>query len=695
MAKTIDELKSAAAVVRDATEEKENTALRIGQLFLDTIETLGDVSTNAIKGYVAISSTSELPTSPTTEQQMKGYLLGTTLYVWVGTGGDTLDGKYQSAQLKGADGAPGEPGPKGESGVHLGDVVLVNDLTTGGEGNALSAEMGKEIKRNYLNALDEITTQESVETTAVTSFINGEQWYGYGKNVGSTWGGQQKSNDSNMHRADVKFVAGDTLRVWGKGSGPANVWILLDENDIIKAKSSTSSGGGGVAPNDSIPASNPDVLTPNYNGRLLFSSRIDTDNGVTVTHTDAAHLITADSENNGLMPKELAATLDESFFKLVDDIKQTPYTEDINVEVLYNSAYYLCFQTASIGTTWNPSATASTDKKCTKHSIKAGDVIDIWGQGTGPAALYVITDEDNIVRARDFGGYGVGVSTVFTKEDPLTITSQWSGTLYMNCIRTVAFGATIHRVHSGAKRATSEQDGLMTKEQVSVMDELAAALASQSGGLAQKLIAVIGDSFSAPGAWQSRMNQILGSSTYNAAKSGGSWASTDPTTDAYRQATKLVTDFADMERKPDYILCVLGVNDVNNSVTLGDIVHSDTIGSDGIDISTFTGGMQAVLKTLKDNFTSSIIKVGFTPGGMQYLATSSEIMTRMATYIERMKEVATLYGVGYIETRATGMCRIVVSEYNAYVTSAGNPHPNAAGHQRIGEYMARILLSNL
>lgn len=30
--------------------------------------------------------------------------------------------------------------------MHLGDVVLVNDLTTGGEGNALSAEMGKELK---------------------------------------------------------------------------------------------------------------------------------------------------------------------------------------------------------------------------------------------------------------------------------------------------------------------------------------------------------------------------------------------------------------------------------------------------------------------------------------------------------------------------------------------------------------------
>lgn len=140
-------------MVRDATEEGENTATRIGQLFLDTVNTLCNVSTNAIKGYVVISSTSDLPTSPTTDQQMKGYLLDTTLYVWVGTGGDTLDGKYQSAQLKGED---GKTGPKGDSGVHLGDVVLVNDLTTGGEVNALSAEMGKVLNEKIENKGDDV-----------------------------------------------------------------------------------------------------------------------------------------------------------------------------------------------------------------------------------------------------------------------------------------------------------------------------------------------------------------------------------------------------------------------------------------------------------------------------------------------------------------------------------------------------------
>ena len=149
MAKTINELKSAAAVVRDATEDRENTALRIGQLFLDAIETLGEVNTNAIKGFVVISSTDDLPTNPTSEQQQKGYLLGTVLYVYVGTGGDTLDGKYKSADIKGPQ---GDPGADGHDGVSLGEVALVNNLTEGGEEAALTAEQGK-ILLQYIRAI--------------------------------------------------------------------------------------------------------------------------------------------------------------------------------------------------------------------------------------------------------------------------------------------------------------------------------------------------------------------------------------------------------------------------------------------------------------------------------------------------------------------------------------------------------------
>lgn len=195
MAKTIDELKSAAAVVRDATEEKENTALRIGQLFLDTIETLGNVSVNGIKGYEVISSTDDLPANPTTEQQQKGYLMGTILYVYVGTGGDTLDGKYQSVEMKGPKGNPGTPlgeteivddldsvDPEKVLSANQGRVLkgminsktidVVDDLTTGGRDVALSAEQGKELKGmidnvsvkhgTFADALDAVLASNSV-----------------------------------------------------------------------------------------------------------------------------------------------------------------------------------------------------------------------------------------------------------------------------------------------------------------------------------------------------------------------------------------------------------------------------------------------------------------------------------------------------------------------------------------------------
>lgn len=97
------------------------------------------VTQESIKSWVVIESTDDLPEEPTPEEQMKAYVLAdeSTLYVYVGEGGDTLDGSYQSVIMKGA---------KGNDGVSLGEVVLVNDLTTGGEGNALSAEMGKTLK---------------------------------------------------------------------------------------------------------------------------------------------------------------------------------------------------------------------------------------------------------------------------------------------------------------------------------------------------------------------------------------------------------------------------------------------------------------------------------------------------------------------------------------------------------------------
>ncbi len=107
------------------------------------------ITEKSIKSWVVIESTDDLPKEPTPEEQMKAYVRAdeSTLYVYVGEGGDTLGWSYQSVNMK---------GHKGDSGVSLGEVVLVNDLTTGGEGNALSAEMGKVLNEKIENKGDDV-----------------------------------------------------------------------------------------------------------------------------------------------------------------------------------------------------------------------------------------------------------------------------------------------------------------------------------------------------------------------------------------------------------------------------------------------------------------------------------------------------------------------------------------------------------
>ena len=109
----------------------------------DWVATGGEISLvvdfplSSIKGYVVVSSTGELPPAPTVDERQTAYLLGSTLYVYVGAGGDTLDGKYQGVDLQ---------GPQGNPGVSLGEVELVDDLTTGGSDKALSARQGVVLK---------------------------------------------------------------------------------------------------------------------------------------------------------------------------------------------------------------------------------------------------------------------------------------------------------------------------------------------------------------------------------------------------------------------------------------------------------------------------------------------------------------------------------------------------------------------
>lgn len=173
-----------------------------------------------LANYKVINDIADLPPdgSPLT-----GYLLGQMLYLYVGEGGNTLDGKYRSVDLSGVQGksayqcyydttsdnpkmteAEWLASLKGDDGVDLGEAAIadnlttddptkvlsakqgkvlkeliptvVNDLMTGGEGSALSAEMGKFLalkKGTYFEAKTKSQTHNEPFVWMLDDMIDG------------------------------------------------------------------------------------------------------------------------------------------------------------------------------------------------------------------------------------------------------------------------------------------------------------------------------------------------------------------------------------------------------------------------------------------------------------------------------------------------------------------------------------------
>lgn len=133
----------------------------------------------AILRYVAVASIADLP-DPGVDGT--GYLVGQNLYLYVGEGGDTADGKYQDCGAfrgpqgiqgpqgeqgiqgpQGATGATGATGPQGPQGPqgNTGSSVdypyeLVNNLTTDDATKGLSAAQGVVLNGKVDNLIPEV-----------------------------------------------------------------------------------------------------------------------------------------------------------------------------------------------------------------------------------------------------------------------------------------------------------------------------------------------------------------------------------------------------------------------------------------------------------------------------------------------------------------------------------------------------------
>lgn len=74
----------------------------------------------AVSGWKVVDSVASLPSSP--EDPSLGWIVDNTVYLYVGEGGDTLSGKYQSiGDFQGPPGAEGPQGPPGNDGISIGD----------------------------------------------------------------------------------------------------------------------------------------------------------------------------------------------------------------------------------------------------------------------------------------------------------------------------------------------------------------------------------------------------------------------------------------------------------------------------------------------------------------------------------------------------------------------------------------------
>ena len=95
-------------------------------VLIDMVNDLGEHAGGAVNGFVVVDSIGDLPDPG---EEGIGYLVGTHMYLYVGEGGDTDDGKYQDVgEFKGP---PGETGVGFQSVTSAEDGTIVITLTSG------------------------------------------------------------------------------------------------------------------------------------------------------------------------------------------------------------------------------------------------------------------------------------------------------------------------------------------------------------------------------------------------------------------------------------------------------------------------------------------------------------------------------------------------------------------------------------
>lgn len=217
-----------------------------------------------------------------------------------------------------------------------------------------------------------------------------------------------------------------------------------------------------------------------------------------------------------------------------------------------------------------------------------------------------------------------------------------------------------------------------------------------------KVFGVLGDSFTQANKWQKTMCELLGAKLIGVEGpsvggiGGGRYGGDDPAKWALTQAQNLYSYCSANNLIPDYILVCNGTNDIANMWSDGgnqmgafnpNATAADIGNSLVIDKAHMIAGMQATFLYLQDKFPNAVILVGNTPGG--WLHTSSNYIYLPFTHCfeENLKMVCNFYGIEFIDNY------FCIPQGSSNVDNSG--HPTEIGHQRIGEYMATMLMNRM
>ena len=389
--KTIDQLTAVTSLANsDNLEVSGGKKISFGKL-KEIVAADVTVSAEEIKGYVVIESTDDLPEEPTAEQRMKGYLLGTTLYVYVGTGGDTLGGKYLSAELK---------GPQGNPGVNLGYAEIVNDLVTGGATKVLSAEQGKELY---------VLTQGPAREIKKSDFVSGKWYNNSNYSIGDTMPVLPTTDTAGLYCIRLAIEKGDVFRVYTKGSFNAYAWTLLDANNKILSTCGSNKDY----------TTTPATVTASQDGYVI------------VQHNNNQHPVDADTVLlsvydvlKGVENLDDRVTVIEG--KVADPVTETYTTDDYHIEDDSNNCYW---QTATIGTTITTATKVAVQGvvfRCLEPiQVYAGDRIQVKVLGGGNGRAWALTDTNRKILSN-------AAASADGRTTPLETTATQDGWLYVS-----------------------------------------------------------------------------------------------------------------------------------------------------------------------------------------------------------------------------------------------------------------------